>query len=55
MQWGQGVQLIEDLASDGAAPVQFVVQAGEELTLVTRYSRDGVTLQFALERAAKAE
>ena len=32
-----------------------VVQAGEELTLVTRYSRDGVTLQFALERAAKAE
>jgi protein arginine N-methyltransferase 7 len=55
MQWGQGVQLIEDLASDGAAPVPFVVQAGEELTLVTRYSRDGVTLQFALERAAKAE
>ena len=55
MPWGQGVQLIEDLASDGAAPVPFVVQAGEELTLVTRYSRDGVTLQYALERAAKAE
>ena len=38
MQWGQGLQLIEDLAqaSADAAPTPFVVTKGEVLTLVTR-------------------
>ena len=57
MQWGQGLQLIEDLAAatDGAAPVPFVVSAGEWLVLVTRYSSDGVTLQFQLERDVEGQ
>ena len=52
MQWGQGLQLIEDLsgAQEGAAPKPFVVSAGEWLVLVTRFSADGVTCQFQLER-----
>jgi protein arginine N-methyltransferase 7 len=52
MQWGQGLQLIEDLsaASEGAAPIPFVVTEGEWLTLVTRFSSDGVTVNFQLER-----
>jgi len=55
MQWGQGLQLIEDTSVDGAKPVPFVVQEGELLTLVTRYSVDGVTLQFELLRGASSE
>ena len=52
MQWGQGLQLIEDLdgASVDAAPKPFVVKEGEWLVLVTRFSTDGVTCQFQLER-----
>ena len=52
MQWGQGLQLIEDLegASEDAAPKPFVVTEGEALVLVTRFSNDGVTVQFQLER-----
>lgn len=47
MQWGQGLQLIEDLAqaADGAAPTPFVVTTGEWIVLVTRFSADGVTIQ----------
>ena len=54
MQWGQGLQLIEDLdgASATAAPKPFVVTEGEWLVLVTRFSADGVTVQFQLERDA---
>ena len=55
MQWGQGLQLIEDTSVDGAKPVPFVVQEGELLTLVTRYSVDGVTLQFELRREPSSE
>ena len=50
MQWGQGLQLIEDMAEEGAAPKPFVVTEGEWLVLVSRFSIDGVTLQFQLER-----
>jgi len=52
MQWGQGLQLIEDLskATADAAPTPFVVTEGEWLVLVTRFSADGVTVQFQLER-----
>lgn len=50
MQWGQGLQLIEDMSKEGDSPVPFIVSAGEWLTLVTRFSIDGVTLQFQLER-----
>ena len=51
MQWGQGVQLIEDMSQEGDSPVPFTISAGEELILVTRFSVDGVTVQFQLERA----
>lgn len=50
MQWGQGLQLIEDTSVDDAEPIPFEVVAGEELTLITRYSIDGVSLQFQLLR-----
>lgn len=54
MQWGQGLQLIEDLegASVDRAPRPFHVTRGEWLVLVTRFSQDGVTVQFQLEREA---
>ena len=38
------------MAEEGAAPKPFVVTEGEWLTLVSRFSIDGVTLQFQLER-----
>jgi len=50
MQWGQGLQLIEDMEVEGPAPIPFKVTAGEWLLLVTRFSVDGVTMQFQLER-----
>ena len=52
MQWGQGLQLIEDMDGGGEGPVPFVVRKGELLELTTRFSVDGVTMQFQLERAA---
>ena len=57
VQWGQGLQLIEDNEkADGAGggPVPFRVEAGEVLDLVVRFSADSVCLQFNLERV-KAE
>jgi len=54
MQWGQGLQLIEDTSVDGAKPVSFTVTKGEQLTIVTRHSVDGVTLQFQLLREEAA-
>ena len=47
MQWGQGLQLIEDFAgaSVDRAPRPFHVTKGEWLILVTRFSQDGVTVQ----------
>ena len=58
MQWGQGLQLIEDLEQEGGAdstPTPFAVREGDWLWLVTRYSRDGVTMQFQLERATSPD
>jgi hypothetical protein len=37
----------------GDGPVPYVVSKGEWLWLVTRYSKDGVTMQFQLERATE--
>merc|ERR1712043_5730 len=44
MQWGQGLQLIEDIdagsgGGHGALPAPFVVEAGEQLSLTVRFSR----------------
>ena len=54
MQWGQGLQLIEDhqKASDDAeaSPVPFVVEEGEWFDLIIRFSADSVCMQFQLER-----
>eukprot|EP00962_Isochrysis_galbana_P023977 scaffold7312_cov116-Isochrysis_galbana.AAC.5 len=50
MQWGQALQLIEDTSADGEKPIPFTVAAGETLTIVTRHSIDGVSLQFELLR-----
>ncbi len=56
MQWGQGLQLVEDLdgAVEGGAPKPFLVKEGEWLVLVTRFSSDGVTMQFQLQRDTEA-
>ena len=37
----------------GDGPTPYIVSEGEWLWLVTRYSKDGVTLQFQLERATE--
>ena len=37
----------------GDGPTPYIVTEGEWLWLVTRYSKDGVTLQFQLERATE--
>ena len=62
MQWGQGIQLLEDLdaanrddALDPAnaltrPPTPFVVAAGEPLSFDVRLSSDSVVLQFQLNR-----
>ena len=50
MQWGQGIQLIEDRGVEGDKPTPFRVLENEWLELVTRFSGDGVTLNFELRR-----
>lgn len=57
MQWGQGLQLVEDFdlavgADRNAAPAPFVVRANEKLLLTVRYSIPcRQTFQFTLRRA----
>ena len=53
MQWGQGLQLLEDRegAGAGVVPKPFMVTAGEWLELVVFFSSDSVLMQFLLERA----
>ena len=52
MQWGQGLQLIEDHDAAGVdEPVPFAVSEGEWLQLISRFSSDGVTMNFELRRA----
>ena len=56
MQWGQGLQLLEDAAAvsvDGS-PCPFRVTAGEWLDLVVKFSADSVVVQVMLERAGAA-
>ena len=53
MQWGQGLQLLEDAeaTSTDGSPVPFRVTAGEWLDLVVRFSADSVVVQVMLQRA----
>lgn len=65
MQWGQGVQLLEDLAAARDAmlaepasamtrpPTSLTVAAREPLRFVVRLSSDSVVLQFEVQRRAK--
>jgi len=55
MQWGQGLQLIEDFddaqkSDRNAAPKPFKVQAGEPVLLTARFSPCRQTFQFTLRR-----
>lgn len=64
MQWGQGIQLLEDLEAARAAeradvanllnrpPTPMVVAKGEKLSFDVRLSSDSVVLQFQLNRRA---
>mmetsp|Transcript_43276 Transcript_43276/g.136722 ORF Transcript_43276/g.136722 Transcript_43276/m.136722 type:complete len:420 (-) Transcript_43276:205-1464(-) len=58
MQWGQGLQLVEDFdaashSDRNRAPAPFVVKAGEVLMLTVRFSVPcRQTFQFTLRRAA---
>ena len=54
LRTGKNRKKVFDGASEGAAPKPFTVTAGEELILVTRFSADGVTGQFQLEREGKS-
>ena len=55
MQWGQALQLVEDLqATDGTQPVPFRVEKGEKIAVIVRYAEDRVVLQFALEHLPEA-
>jgi len=56
MQWGQGLQLLEDhdVADPHAPPVPFRVEEGEELELVVRFSEDSVVVQCELRRKGAA-
>lgn len=56
MQWGQGLQLLEDVAAyNETGPVPFRVQEGEMLDLVVRFSQDSVVVQVMLERVTAVE
>ncbi|CAK0833328.1 unnamed protein product [Prorocentrum cordatum] len=61
MQWGQGLQLVEDFDAAGrsernAAPASFVVKAGEALLLSVRFSVPcRQTFQFTLRREGSKE
>lgn len=48
MQWGQGIQIIED--GEGVRPKPLEVKEGEWYDLVMHCSTDGVCLQFIVER-----
>ena len=63
MQWGQGIQLLEDLDAEALdavrnpggistrPPTPLVVKAGEQLRAAVRLSSDSVVLQFGVRRA----
>eukprot|EP00668_Euglena_longa_P033221 GGOE01042760.1.p1 GENE.GGOE01042760.1~~GGOE01042760.1.p1 ORF type:complete len:412 (-),score=140.45 GGOE01042760.1:75-1310(-) len=51
MQWGQALQLVEDLdAGDGTVPLPFTVTKGERVLVIVRYAEDRIVLQFQLRR-----
>merc|ERR1712039_886314 len=55
LQWGQTIQLIEDvnaakIADHNSPPEPFTVKAGEPLLLTVLTSKDRHKLQFLLER-----
>ena len=50
MQWGQALQLVEDLGCEGDEPKPFVVQKGERIDLIVRFSADSAVMQFTLSR-----
>jgi len=64
MQWGQGIQLLEDLDAEALdavrnpggistrPPTPLVVKAGEQLRAAVRLSSDSVVLQFGVRRAS---
>ena len=66
MQWGQGIQLLEDLDAEALdavrnpggistrPPTPLVVKAGEQLRAAVRLSSDSVVLQFGVRRAGAA-
>lgn len=60
MQWGQGLQLVEDFdtaiqSERNTAPAPFLVEEGEELLLTVRFSVPcRQSFQFTLRRAASA-
>ena len=66
MQWGQGIQLLEDLDAEALdavrnpggistrPPTPLVVKAGETLRAAVRLSSDSVVLQFGVRRAGAA-
>lgn len=63
MQWGQGIQLLEDLDAEALdavrdpsclatrPPTPLIVKAGEELRAAVRLSSDSVVLQFGVRHA----
>lgn len=50
MQWGQALQLIEDTSQPGGCPAPLRVEAGEELDLLIRFSRDRAVMQFQIKK-----
>ncbi|EGD79112.1 arginine N-methyltransferase [Salpingoeca rosetta] len=54
MQWGQALQLVEDLDNEGDEPKPFVVSKGERIDLIVRFSEDSAVMQFALSRPQHA-
>lgn len=55
MQWGQGIQVIEDLdaaekSERNSPPAPFIVKAGETLLLTANFSPNRQTFQFTLRR-----
>jgi hypothetical protein len=54
MQWGQALQLIEDSGVDGKQPVPLVVEAGDEIELIVRFSEDNAVMQFQATKAKPA-
>jgi protein arginine N-methyltransferase 7 len=53
MQWGQALQLVEDASQDEDRPIPLVVEEGDDLEILVRFSGDSAVMQFQVSKLSE--